>query len=140
MTLDTPDELDQYIILLKRVDNKIRARAAERKWSSSTWRSSTTTMTTTTTPKPATPPTTTITATGTQAGLMDLSAGRRRLSQAQHEDCMRRGQCFYCGGANHMARQCPNRQSHLRANAPAICAPPPVVPEDSRPEFEHSEN
>jgi len=138
VTLDTPDELDQYIILLKRVDNKIRARAAERKGSSSTWRSPTTT--TTTTPKPAAPPTTTTTATGTQAGPMDLSAGRRRLSQAQREDRMRRGQCFYCGGANHMARQCPNRQSHLRANAAAIRAPPPVVPEDSRPESEHSEN
>ena len=36
VTLDTPDELDQYIILLKRVDNKIRAHAAERKGSSST--------------------------------------------------------------------------------------------------------
>jgi len=28
---------------------------------------------------------------------MDLSAGRRRLSQAQREDRMERGQCFYCG-------------------------------------------
>jgi len=138
VTLDTPDELDQYIILLKRVDNQIRARAAERKGSSSTWRSPTTT--TITTPKPATPPTNTTTATGTQAGPMDLSAGRRRLSQAQREDRMRRGQCFYCGGANHMARQCPNRQSPLRANTAAIRAPPLVVPEDSRPESEHSEN
>jgi len=49
-------------------------------------------MTTTTTPKPAAPPATTTTATGTQAGPMDLSAGRRRLSQAQCEDRMRRGQ------------------------------------------------
>ena len=39
-----------------------------------------------------------------------------------------------------MARQCPNRQSHLRANSAAICAPPPVVPENSGPESEHSEN
>jgi len=137
VTLDTPDELDQYIILLKRVDNKICACAAERKLSSSTWRSPTTT--TTTTPKPAAPPTTTTTATGTQAGPMDLSARRRRLSQAQREDRIRRSQCFYCGGANHMARQCPNRESHLRANAAAIRAPPPVVPEDSRPESEYSE-
>jgi len=95
VTLDTLDELGQYIILLKRVDNKIRARAAERKGSSSTWRSRTTT--TTMTPKLAAPPTTSTTATGTQAGPMDLSAGRRRLSQAQHEDRMRRGQCFDCG-------------------------------------------
>ena len=29
VTLDTPDELDQYIILLKHVDNKIRAHAAQ---------------------------------------------------------------------------------------------------------------
>jgi len=137
VTLDTPDELDQYIILLKRVDNKIRARAAERKASSSTWRSPTTT--TTITPKPAAPPTTSTTTTGTQAGPMDLSAGRRRLSHAQRQDRMRRGQCFYCGGANHMARQCPNRQSHIRANAAAIRAPPPAIPEDSRPESEHSE-
>jgi len=71
---------------------------------------------------------------------MDLLARRRRLSQAQREDRMRRGQCFYSGGANPMARQCPNRQSHLRANAAAIRAPPPVVPEDSHPESAHSEN
>jgi len=95
VTLDTPDELDQHIILLKCVDNKIRARAAERKGSSSTWRSPTTT--TTTTPKLAAPPTTSTTATGTQPCPMGLSAGRRRLSQAQREDRMRRGQCFYCG-------------------------------------------
>jgi len=138
VTLDTPDELDQYIILLKPVDNTICACAAERKGSSSTWRSPTTT--TTTTPKPAAPPTTTTMATGTQAGPMDFLAGQRRLSQVQCEDPMRRGQCFYCRGANHMARQCLNRQSHLRANAAAIRAPPPVVPEDSRPESEHSEN
>jgi len=91
-------------------------------------------------PKPAAHPTTSTTATGTQAGPMDLSAGRRHLSQAEREDRMRRGQCFYCAGANHMARQCLNRQSHLRANADAIRAPAPVVPDDSRPESEHSEN
>ena len=71
---------------------------------------------------------------------MDLSAGQRRLSQAQGEDRIRRGQCFYCGGANHMARQCQNRLSHLRANTAAICAPPPVVPEDSHPVSEYLEN
>ena len=36
VTLDTPAEVDKYIILLTRVDNKILARAAERKRSSST--------------------------------------------------------------------------------------------------------
>ena len=36
VTPDTPDELDQYIILLKSVDNKIRARAEESNGSSST--------------------------------------------------------------------------------------------------------
>jgi len=138
VTLDTPDELDQYIILLKHVDNKIRARAGERKGLSSTWRSPTTT--TTITAKPAALPTTTTTATGTQVGPMDLSAGRRPLSQAQREDRMRRGQCFYCRGANQMAGQCPNSQSHLRANPAAIRAPPPVVPEDSRLDSEHSES
>jgi len=72
VTLATPDKLDEYIILLKRVDNKIRGRAAEPQVSCSTWRSPTTT--TTTTLIPAAPPTTTTTATGTQAGPMDLSA------------------------------------------------------------------
>jgi len=91
-------------------------------------------------PKPATPPATATTATGTQVGHMDLSAGRRSLSQVQHEDHMRHSQWFYCGGANHMARQCTNRQSYLRANAAALRAPPPVVPEDSHPESEHAEN
>jgi len=138
VTLDTSDELDQYIILLKRVDNKIGAQIAERKAYSSTGRSPTTT--TTPVPKPAALPTTTTTATGTQGGPMDLSAGQRGLSQAQREDRIRRGQSFYGGGANHLARQCPHRQSHLRANAAAIRTPPPVVPEDSRPESEHSES
>jgi len=64
VTLDTPDELDQYIILLKCVDNKIPAPKAERKGSSSTWRSPT--MTTTMAPKPTAPPMTTTTATSTQ--------------------------------------------------------------------------
>ena len=86
VTLDTPDELNQYIILLTRVDNKICARTVEQKGSSSTWRSPTTT--TTMTPKRAAPPTTTTTTTGTQAGPMDLAAGRRRLSHAQREDRM----------------------------------------------------
>jgi len=138
VTPDTPDELDQYIALLKCVDNKIRTRAGKRERSSSTWRSPTTT--TTRTPKPAAPPTPTTTATGTQAGPMDLEAARHRLLQAPREDRMRYSPCFYCRGANHMARQCPNRQSHFRANAAAIRAPPPVVPENSRPESEHSEN
>ena len=142
VTMDTPDDLDPYIIILNRLDNKIRARAAERKGSSSTWRQSTTTTTTTSRPAPPPAPAPTTTATGTQAGPMDLSAGRRnrRLTQAEREDRMRRGQCFYCGGANHMARQCPNRPNQLRANAAAIRPPPPTVPEDSRPDSEDSEN
>lgn len=36
VTLDTPDKLDQYLILLQCVYNKIRAHAAQRKGSSST--------------------------------------------------------------------------------------------------------
>jgi len=118
VTLDTPDELDQYIILIKPVYNKICAHAAEGKLSSSTQRSATTT--TTRTPKPAAPPTTTTTATGTQAGPMHILATQRRMSQAQREDRMRCRQCFYCGGANHIARQCPNSQSHLIANAARV--------------------
>jgi len=90
VTLDTPDELDQYIILLKRVDNKIRARAAEREGSSSTWRSATTT--TTTTPKPAPPPTTTTTGTGTQAAPWTF-----RLDDAV---CHKRNVKIACDAAN----------------------------------------
>jgi hypothetical protein len=137
VTMETPDALDQYIVLLKRVDNKIRARAAERKGTSSTWRN--TTQTTTPTPKPAPPPATT-TASGTQAGPMDLSAGRRRLSPAQREDRIRRGLCLYCGGAGHMARQCPNRPNNLRVNAGTFLPAPPEIPENSRPESRLSEN
>jgi len=100
VTLDTPNELAQYIILLKRVDNKSCVRAAEPKGSSSTCRSH---SMPTTAPNPAAHRTTTTTATRTQAGPVDFSGRRRGLSPGEHEDRMRHGQCFCCGGANHVA-------------------------------------
>jgi hypothetical protein len=40
---------------------------------------------------------------------MDLSAARRRLSPEERQKRIDENRCLYCGGFNHMARDCPNK-------------------------------
>ena len=57
----------------------------------------------------------TSTATGTQAGPMDLSANRRRLSPEERAKRMAEGRCRYCGGLGHFAVNCPTAPRRLAA-------------------------
>lgn len=52
------------------------------------------------------------TATGTHAGPMDLSAGSRKLTDAEKKRRHDLGLCHYCGKEGHIAKSCPER--HIR--------------------------
>jgi hypothetical protein len=77
------------------------------------------------------------TATGTQSGPMDLSAGRRKGPLSDKEKAHRRANnlCMYCGKSGHFASTCPLGKGKQRANsavtpgttpAPAPAAPVPA--------------
>jgi hypothetical protein len=40
---------------------------------------------------------------------MDLLAARCRLSPEEYQKSIDENRCLYCGGFNHMARDCPNK-------------------------------
>jgi hypothetical protein len=105
---DMPDELPAFVTLCQKRDNQIRQRmvekAAQRKWTSSTESPSA--------PRVPLPPKAPETApAGTVAGYtgpapMDLSAGRRRVSDEERAKRFPDGRCLYCGGFNHRAVDC----------------------------------
>ena len=55
------------------------------------------------------------TATGTDAGPMDLSATKGRISKAEKARRRAQGLCMYCGGTGHFAAQCPARPAASKA-------------------------
>jgi len=114
--------LQEFITLATEVDNKLRTMIAKH-----ALRYSSRPTTTATRPapsrsfnNPAPAPVTSTpqsTATGTHAGPMDLSANSRRLSPAEKARRMKEGLCWYCGDANHIARNCPRKGTiSLRAH------------------------
>jgi hypothetical protein len=110
-TQDLPEDWSHYVALVKRRDMQYRTHKAEPHCSSGQT-------------KPATMPTAHNTSPNTAQNAphptssgsghfgpapMDLSAARRRLSP---EECQKRideNRCLYCGGCNHMVRDCPNK-------------------------------
>jgi hypothetical protein len=114
-TQDIPEDCHEYIILVKKRDSQFRAHKAELHRPP---------VPTKSTPTPAacsTPPTPTQnTPHPTSSGSghlgpapMDLSTARCRLSP---EECQKRideNRCLYCGGFNHLARDCPNKLKNL---------------------------
>jgi hypothetical protein len=109
---DMPDELPAFVTLCQKRDNQIRQRKAEKaaqhKWTSSTGSSSA--------PRaPAPPKAPEAAPAGTVAGYtgpapMDLSAGRRRISDEERAKRFADGRCLYCGGFNHRAVDCAVRK------------------------------
>jgi hypothetical protein len=63
---------------------------------------------------------------------MDLSAHRRRITPEERARRMAEGRCLYCGGLEHMARECPTKPQPpttrpLRANEVTHSPAPPAV-------------
>jgi hypothetical protein len=107
---DMPDDLPAFVTLCQKRDNQIRQRKAEKaaqhKWTSSSPSA----------PRaPAPPKAPEAAPAGTVAGYtgpapMDLSAGRRRISDEERAKRFADGRCLYCGGFNHRAVDCAVRK------------------------------
>jgi hypothetical protein len=109
---DMPDDLPAFLMLCQKQDNQIRQckaeKAAQHKWTSSIGSPSA--------PRaPAPPKAPEAAPVGTVAGYtgpapMDLSAGRRRISDEERAKRLANGRCLYCGGFNHRAVDCAVRK------------------------------
>jgi len=107
---DTPEELPAFVTVCQKRDNQIRQRRAEKaaqnKGSGIGFAS----------PRPPpVPKAPEIAPAGTIAGytgpaLMDLSAGKRRISAEERAKRFADGRCLYCGGFNHRAAECAARK------------------------------
>ena len=133
ITRDEPKLFADFITLLQKLDQKRRhltASAQGGKTASTTQTALHTTHahtsasththallhTHTHTPTATTAPATTTTASGIYAGLMGLSAGRKKLTPEERACRLAKRCCLYCGGVGHMAHACPNAHRHpLRA-------------------------
>jgi len=109
---DMPDELPAFVTLCQKRDNQIRQRKAE-KAAQHRW---TTSIGSPSAPRAPVPPKTSEAApAGSVAGYtgpapMDLSAGRRRISDEERAKRFADGWCLYCGGFNHRAVDCAVRK------------------------------
>ena len=109
---DMPDQPPAFVTLCQKWDNQIRQRkgekAAQHQWTSSIGSPSA--------PRaPATPKVPEAAPAGTVAGYtgpapMDLSAGRRRISDEERAKRFADGRCLHCGGFNHRAVDCEVRK------------------------------
>ena len=104
----TPTDFPAFVSLLQRLDTSIRARSQERSRAAprDSWSRQPAATPSASTPAPA--PAAAPASYGPAA--MDLSAGRRTLTQEQRNKRMAEGRCLYCGGSGHMARLCPNKR------------------------------
>jgi len=109
---DMPDELPAFVTLCQKRDNQTRQRKAEKaaqhKWTTSAGSPSA--------PRAPVPPRAPeVAPAGTVAGYtgpapMDLSAGRRGISDEDRAKRLADGRCLYCGGFNHRAVDCAVRK------------------------------
>ena len=63
------------------------------------------------------------TASGIYAGLMDLSARRKKLTLEERAHCLAEGRCLYYGGIGHMAQDSLNAYRHPLHAAKAALVP-----------------
>jgi hypothetical protein len=110
-TQDLPEDWSCYVALMKKRDMQYRARKAEAHHSSGQTKPTMTPTARNTSPNPAqnAPHPTSRGSGHFGPAPMDLLAARRRLSPEERQKRIDENRCLYCGGFNHMARDCPNK-------------------------------
>ena len=142
---EDPQTFVQFVTAMQRLDNRRRAFQLESRSSfkppashqnfSNTYQRVTTPGATTT---PNVPRGTT--ATGTQAGPMDLSSNCRRLTPEERQRRMVEGTCRYCGGLGHMAATCLVAPRPLGAAQGFVAPAGPPLPNPTPEEITPEEN
>jgi hypothetical protein len=126
ITADTiPTEFTSYVTYIQRLDNRIRAREAEKK-SRFTPRSNPapTPVRPAHAPAPVHAPVPAPTNAPVRTAYpdaMDLSSGRPKLTDEERRKRLQEGRCYYCGGFGHNIRNCPNKP--VRANEAVLATP-----------------
>jgi hypothetical protein len=107
---DMPEDRPAFVTSCQKRDNQTRQRRAEKaaqhKWTPSSSNAKPTV------PPPKIPE---VAPAGTVAGYtgpapMDLSAGRRKISDVERQKRFAEGRCLYCGGYNHRTVDCAVRK------------------------------
>jgi hypothetical protein len=135
--------LKAFVQTCKELDNRIRARNAERN-SRSTQRPpfrSATASTSGTTPSTPIPKNPTATNSGYYgAAPMDLSAVQKNTERNRiKQERITKGECFYCGNTGHYLRECPQRAA-AHARRLTMAAATITVDPEATPSTEQSEN
>jgi Retrotransposon gag protein len=111
---DLPESLNGFVRLCQKLDNRLRAFEAETRHRLPARSASRPTQVPVRTPTPVTNPPNTrplqfpVSSSPNSPAPMDISSNRRRLTPEERARRIAEGLCLYCGGAGHIAVQCPN--------------------------------
>ena len=124
ITVDTPKDYVEFITYIRVLDSKIQQHERHKRKHQTRTPTARAPSASTTTPTMTETSRSTTTATGTQAGPMDLSANRKKLTREEIKRRMDLGLCRYCGEPGHFVSGCPKAPArNLQANGIHLSAP-----------------